>query len=135
MQVELLKARARCHRFSKEIRLIKEEQRRTLVSLEKGALDWDARVFANHENDPIVRDGLVSYAAKQADLRRSLVQSFQHLWGIPITEVVQYTMDEGTGEGDAVMLVDDQDEGNEGIVMDSDSEDDEMRLKDDSDDE
>ena len=92
-------------------------------------------MFANHENDPIVRDGLASYAVKQADLRRSLVQSFQHIWGIPIMEVVQYTMDEGTGEGDAVMLVDDQDEGNEGIVMDSDSEDDEMRLKDDSDDE
>ncbi|KAI0703791.1 hypothetical protein BC835DRAFT_1230192, partial [Cytidiella melzeri] len=76
LRVEFLKARARCHRFTEEICHIREEQRRTFVSLEKDALRWDTRVFAPHQSDASVREGLAAYSAEQANLRRCLVQTY-----------------------------------------------------------
>lgn len=136
MRVEFLKARARCHRFGEEIRLIKEEQRRTFVSLEHAALKWDALVPAEHEN-PDTRDGLAAYAAEQADIRRSLVQTYRKIWGTPITEVAQYTMDDDGEDNEVIVPVPYKAEGEEGEGDDhgdsSESEDDLARFDDDSD--
>ncbi|KAI0691764.1 hypothetical protein BC835DRAFT_1256150, partial [Cytidiella melzeri] len=74
LRVEFLKARARCHCFAEEIRSLQHDQRRMLIGLEKAALVWESRVHSEHKQDFIVRDGLASYAAEQADLRRRLVQ-------------------------------------------------------------
>ena len=141
VRVEFLKARARCHRFAEEIKLIKEEQRRILVSLHRASLDWDARALASHEQNIIIREGLTCYAAEQAEIRRAMAQSYLHIWGLPITEAVLYTMDDDQEEDDLVIVpefADDVDENGGTDVEDvgaSDSEGDVLHFGDEEDDE
>ena len=52
-------------------------------------------MLANHEENPIAREGLSCYAARQADMYRSIIQSFMKLWSILITQAAVYTLDEG----------------------------------------
>lgn len=138
--MEFLRTRARCHRFAEEIKLIQEEQRRTFVSLHKASLDWDARVLSAHEPNAIIREGLACYAAEQADIRRGMIQSYQHIWGVPITEAALYTMDQDQEDADLVVLpqLANVAEGNNEIRAedsdDSDAEDGLYHFEDDSDD-
>lgn len=131
LRVEFLRNRARCHRFAEEVRLIKEEQRRTLVSLDKAALDWDVRVSSQHQlGHPVIQEGLACYAAKQADIRRSLMESFWAIWDFPIAEIPLYTMDEGMEDDDEVPAGPEGQDGN----IEEDGDDDEA-LPSDSEDE
>ncbi|KAI0070972.1 hypothetical protein K474DRAFT_1561156, partial [Panus rudis PR-1116 ss-1] len=71
--VEFLKARARARRWTEEVLLVQEEQRRVLVSLEKTALEWEAKqAFALTVSCPVQQQGLRAYAARQAFMRRHL---------------------------------------------------------------
>ena len=84
---------------------------------------------------------LACYAAEQADIRRAMIQSYQHIWNIPITEAVIYSIDQDQEDVDIVGLPEhttntgeDDDADMEG-TDDSDGEDGFFRLGDDSDDE
>lgn len=81
--VEWLRARARRNWFKEEVfAFIPEEMRRIKVSLEKHALDWDARQQQlDHITCPILKQGLHAYAAEQAWIRRSLSSHFAFIWG------------------------------------------------------
>ncbi|KAI0070520.1 hypothetical protein K474DRAFT_1556942, partial [Panus rudis PR-1116 ss-1] len=73
LRVEWLRTRARAHRWTEEVLLLQEEQRRTLVSLERMALMWDEREGkALRLTNPILRVGVAAYAVEQAGLRRGL---------------------------------------------------------------
>jgi hypothetical protein len=58
-----------------------------------------------HEQDGLIREGLIAYAAEQASLRRRLYQTFAQVWNTPITEMGLQTLDEGKEEDNEPMLV------------------------------
>lgn len=95
LRVEFLKARARCERFTEDIRLIREEQRRTLVSLEHYAKAWEERGLTAHEPCNVIHQGLQAYAAKQTDIRRRLSNTFAVLWAKPLTSAHNMPVDDG----------------------------------------
>lgn len=88
--------------------------------------------MSTEHEDADVCNGLAAYAVKQADIRRSLVQTFQKIWGTPITEVAQYTMDNDGEDHEVVapMPAKAEDEEDDHKVG-SESEDDLARFEDD----
>lgn len=82
MRVEFLKARARALRNHEEVSLTIEDQRRTLVSLEKTALEWDRRegTAPQLKESPITAEGAACYAAERASFERELRTHFNDLW-------------------------------------------------------
>lgn len=110
------------------------------MTLEKQALQWEARAQPTHEQDPIIREGMTAYAHEQASLRRLLSQTFAKLWNKPITEMGLYAFDDDGREEDeeliAMPLEDDNaaepvldiadipDSDNDDLGLDTDSDDD-----------
>lgn len=80
LRVEFLKARGRVRRFDEEINILKEEKRRTVVTLEHEALTWDQRQGMRFLHSEALSEGLAAYAARQASLRRGLKAKFITLW-------------------------------------------------------
>lgn len=80
LRSEFLRARARCLRYRENIKILLEEQRRTLVSLEKNAVIWETRATNYVHGDPILRQGAAAYASKQAAIQRLLANKFRALW-------------------------------------------------------
>ncbi|KAJ8482732.1 hypothetical protein ONZ45_g14849 [Pleurotus djamor] len=74
LRAEWAKAFARVRRWTEEIALLKEEMRRTLVSLRHGARHWESRAAAS--SNP----GQVAYAHRQAHIRFSLADKFERGW-------------------------------------------------------
>ncbi|KAJ7588021.1 hypothetical protein C8J56DRAFT_889867 [Mycena floridula] len=87
VRVEWSKAQARSRRWREEVRLLKEEMRRVLQSLDfycdlwrnRATVDWD------YEDAPM-RSGLAAYAFYQADHNQWTKERFQALWEKPATE-------------------------------------------------
>lgn len=69
-------------RWQEEVLLLQEEQRRTIVSLEKYAQVWDSRAkdFQRDIECPILAQGMQAYAMEQAAGRRSLARKFLSIW-------------------------------------------------------
>lgn len=69
-------------RWQEEVLLLQEEQRRTIVSLEKYASVWDSRAkdFQRDVDCPILAQGMQAYAMEQAAGRRSLARKFLGIW-------------------------------------------------------
>ncbi|SJL16811.1 uncharacterized protein ARMOST_20340 [Armillaria ostoyae] len=80
--VEWLKSRARMHRWCKELLMVKLEMRRTLLSLERNACDWEARHdgVEELEGDANLQEGQLVYAESQAATWRRLAVLFQAKW-------------------------------------------------------
>jgi hypothetical protein len=68
-------------RWSEEVLLVQEEMRRVLEYM-----SWFSNWWTSHAavpsiaHDPHLTEGLAAYAAKQADLRLSLLNHFEVLW-------------------------------------------------------
>ena len=62
-------------------------------------------MLANHEENPIAREGLSCYMARQADMYRRIIQSFMKLWSILITQAAVYTLDEGQEHEDDMVIL------------------------------
>lgn len=86
---EWLRARARCARYKEEVVVVKDEQRRTLVALEKYALQWEERGSTGSARTASeeLREGIVAYAAEQAALHRALASKFRELWKARVVAV------------------------------------------------
>jgi hypothetical protein len=67
-------------RWSEEVLLLREEMRRVLAFLDWHACWWEDRRTARRGLMPEVAEGMVAYASKQAQIRRSIRSSFDHLW-------------------------------------------------------
>ena len=84
LRVEWCKAQEQARRYEEEVELVVEEMRRTLVTLELNACDWDERGGSpsHHTSplDPRVVSGATAYAYKQADIQRKLVKVFLDDW-------------------------------------------------------
>ena len=80
VRVEWCKARARAHRWEEEVRLLFEEQQRTLRFLELHASWWMERASAITTSDEALSEGCRAYAERQANLRLQIRGSFSHMW-------------------------------------------------------
>ncbi|THU88312.1 hypothetical protein K435DRAFT_575703, partial [Dendrothele bispora CBS 962.96] len=75
IRVEYCKAYARCQRWREEVLLLKEEMRRSLVSLKWKERWWEERAKAPAIDDAHA-DGISSYAHSQASVMRALHDRF-----------------------------------------------------------
>jgi len=78
--VEWCKARAHAHRWEEEVKLLIEEQQRTLRFLEWHASWWMERASAITTSDEALSEGRRAYAERQANLRLQIQGSFAHMW-------------------------------------------------------
>ncbi|KAF9037328.1 hypothetical protein BDZ89DRAFT_1220764 [Hymenopellis radicata] len=79
--MEWLKSRARSNRWSEDVNLLKEEMRRIAVTLEARAVWWDAhRESEDTCLELEIKEGIRAYAAQQACVQRTLVDSFGSIW-------------------------------------------------------
>ncbi|GJE99776.1 CxC2 domain-containing protein [Phanerochaete sordida] len=92
---EWLRARARPLRYREEIVLVNEEQRRTVVTLEVDAAEWDRRAGLREIDCPVLAEGVAAYAAEQAGLLRGLAGNFQSRWHAVKAIENPVTADEG----------------------------------------
>ncbi|OJT12474.1 hypothetical protein TRAPUB_10982 [Trametes pubescens] len=76
LRVEWLKARARKMRWEEEVRLLPEEMRRVLVTLQYEEKAWLARRTARVVADPALQEGLAAYATRQAAIRCAMRGTF-----------------------------------------------------------
>ncbi|KAJ3536762.1 hypothetical protein NM688_g6792 [Phlebia brevispora] len=83
---DVLRARARAKRWEEQVHILIEEQRRTLVSLEQTALQWDRREQKASKMDDAYSSGLAAYAAEQAWIQRGLHAKFKALWQFAMAE-------------------------------------------------
>ena len=77
--MEYCKAYARAKRWEEEVPLLREEMRRTLVSLEATAARWDGIAQRDARDGPL-GEGARAYAYTQADVYRRLAAHFEALW-------------------------------------------------------
>lgn len=69
LRAEWARSRARVRRATEEVTLLREEMRRVLEFLKWKAKWWDARAVARSVNSLTLREGIESYAVKQARLQ------------------------------------------------------------------
>lgn len=84
LRVEWCKAQERARRYEEEVELVVEEMRRTLVTLELNACEWDQRAASPSLHSPTMEDavaiGVAAYAHKQAEIQRKLIKVFTNSW-------------------------------------------------------
>ncbi|KAH9890400.1 hypothetical protein C8Q73DRAFT_652264 [Cubamyces lactineus] len=79
LRVEWLKVRARQMRWAEEVQLLPEEMRRVLATYRYEHGVWMARSAASPSEDPFVKEGMASYAIKQASIRSAMAKVFKQL--------------------------------------------------------
>lgn len=77
LRIEWLKARARSMRWQEETKLLPEEMRRSLVSLQVEEDGWLGRAAPRDGADARLQEGLTAYAMDQALMRRSMRVMFR----------------------------------------------------------
>ena len=84
LRIEWCKSQERAKRYEEEVELVVEEMRRTLVTFELNAHDWDEKAASLPHRapslDPAVVSGATAYAYKQADIQRKLIGVFFTEW-------------------------------------------------------
>jgi len=124
LRVEWAKSRSRSKRATEEVLLLREEMRRTLLSLGSTAKSWRDRAGERVNVEESLKEGLRAYALEQASLQDSLALSFRAEWKAPLDTVAD--------ENDANDSNDDDEGGNEG---ESGNDSDGMEDEEDDDDE
>jgi len=82
LRVEWCKAQERARRYEEEVELVLEEMRRTLVTFEYNACEWEKRATRPLPTnlDPTTVAGAAAYAHKQAKIHRQLIPTFINDW-------------------------------------------------------
>lgn len=121
MRIEFLRSRARAKRWDEQVNLLQEEKRRTLVSCERNAQEWDARGIKAALSADAYAQGLAAYAAEQASIQRGIAARYHALWSNVPTDACKSITQEETSTIDIDLgLNDSEDEWDE----DGDPEDD-----------
>ncbi|KAJ7096584.1 hypothetical protein B0H15DRAFT_773847, partial [Mycena belliarum] len=122
LRVEWCKAWARTRRWTEEVCLLKEEMRRTPITLRWKAAWWRARHTPKGYDDAHA-EGAAAYATRQADLYEKIANHFEAMWaGLADLETVE-GMEEDLNDDCADKEDDDEDpngnnEINEGVDED-----------------
>ena len=84
LRVEWCKLQERTKRYEEEMELVAEEMRRTLVTFERNAQEWDSLATSPPLGDSAISAkvvvGIAAYAYKQADLLRRMIDIFIDDW-------------------------------------------------------
>ena len=82
LRVEWCKAQERVKHYEEEVELVVEEMRRTLVTFEFNAGEWEQRATSPSLSalESTIATGAAAYAYKQADIQRQLVKIFVNDW-------------------------------------------------------
>ena len=84
LRVEWAKAQERAKRYEEEVELVVEEMRRTLVTFERNAGEWESRATSFPLGDSAIGAttiaGIAAYANKQAAIQRGMVKIFIDDW-------------------------------------------------------
>ncbi|KAG2358630.1 hypothetical protein BDR07DRAFT_1452640 [Suillus spraguei] len=80
LRIEWCKARARHNRWQEEIQLLLVEMQRVLAFLAWEARQWDERATLRMVERLEFAEGLITYANRQAAIRRALSASFSGMW-------------------------------------------------------
>ena len=82
LRVEWCKAQERAKRYEEEVELVIEEMRRTLVSFDLNACEWEKRALSPSLStlEATTSIGVIAYAYKQAAIQRQLIPLFLSDW-------------------------------------------------------
>jgi len=105
LRVEWSKSRSRANRATEEVLLLREEMRRTLLSLTAKAKSWRDRIGERVDVGEDLQEGLRAYALEQASLQDKLVLYFREQWKAPLGAAMA---ENDANEGD-----DDEESGDE----------------------
>jgi len=111
LRVEWSKCRARKQRWEEEVKLLDEEMRRVLVTLDHDALLWERRVLEGSGPDS---EGVTAYALRQAHIRKALRNQFSTLWEKPDAPTSKKLVSIKDVFEDAAVTMDDDDDDNSG---------------------
>lgn len=106
LRAEWARSRARVRRCIEEVKLLREEMRRTTQFLDWKAEQWEARVDDREDLDQELKEGIRAYAIEQAELQRTLSSSFEAMFKTPLADVdnlldqIDGTVDGSDDEGD-----------------------------------
>ncbi|KAJ7611265.1 hypothetical protein FB45DRAFT_1119943 [Roridomyces roridus] len=91
LRMEWCKAYARTRHYSEEIRLLREEMRRTVAFGHSEAADWDALTNAQLPDlSPEIREGRRAYAAEHASAEHATCTMLQNRWTGILAKADQY---------------------------------------------
>ncbi|KAF5332217.1 hypothetical protein D9611_008019 [Ephemerocybe angulata] len=83
IKVEWAKSRARAARYQEEVKIVREEMRRTVRFFEWREKEWYKRADAKQAQeglDEAYREGLQAYAKRQGAISLGLRRKFEHMW-------------------------------------------------------
>lgn len=84
LRMEWCKAQERARRYEEEVELVIEEMRRTLVTMEWDAREWESLATCPAAGAVAINlemvAGIVAYAYKQANIRREMAKTFVDDW-------------------------------------------------------
>ncbi|KAF6758079.1 hypothetical protein DFP72DRAFT_989163 [Ephemerocybe angulata] len=83
IKVEWAKSRARAARFHEEVKIVREEMKRTIRFFEWKEKEWYKRADAKQAQegaDEDYKDGLQAYAKRQGAICLGLRRKFEHMW-------------------------------------------------------
>ncbi|KAL0562728.1 hypothetical protein V5O48_019353, partial [Marasmius crinis-equi] len=137
LRAEWCKSRARLERAEEEVKLVKEEMRRTLEYLDWSATEWEKPTSDEGAADSTLREGMEAYRKCQARTQRELRSAFRDSWKQPLSEmdlleVVEETEEHG-GESERVLYGvvpedDDEEEEDGGGELEGTEEEDELGI-------
>ncbi|KAL0567230.1 hypothetical protein V5O48_014762 [Marasmius crinis-equi] len=128
LRSEWCKSRARLHRAEEEVKLVKEEMRRTLEYLTWSASEWEKVPASERCSDLTLKEGMVAYRKCQARTQPELRASFRDSWQQPLSEMelleeTPVNEEEGTDSARGMYHVASEDGEEEGEEYSSDGED------------
>ncbi|KAJ7050115.1 hypothetical protein C8F01DRAFT_1264382 [Mycena amicta] len=100
VRVEWAKALARRTRWTEEVRLLREEMRRVLQSLETVQREWKEREERRTEIDAELAAGLMAYAKRQAAVHKGVAMAFRGSWDASGVTAIRAAAQDGTEAGE-----------------------------------
>jgi hypothetical protein len=118
LRVEWCKAWARTRRWTEEVRLLKDEMRRTPLSLHHNASWWMEHRYPEGFEDEHA-EGAAAYATRQATLHTDIATAFETLWAplrdLEVVEELEPALATPNPASDDDIDEHDVDDGNDGI--------------------
>ena len=114
LRAEWCKSRARVNRSTEEVKMVREEMRRYIESLNWEARWWTGRHASRVVVDKALTEGLISYAVKQAAIKRELIAASQSLFKTPLEDVEDGHIKSSSGNGNDSEDSEDSDDGGDG---------------------
>ncbi|KAG6836043.1 hypothetical protein H0H93_012007 [Arthromyces matolae] len=97
IRLEWLKARSRAHRWKEEVQLLEEEMRRVLEYTKWKSVWWEQKGLQRNVESPSLREGLLAYAARQAEVEEGRRIAWSAKWQ-PVRNRAQEALVQNLGE-------------------------------------